>query len=165
MPVVMAADQVARNITRIAHEIVERKRTLDDLALVGIRTRGVPIARRLSAGLYDIAGATVPTGVLDITLYRDDLMSYGRPRSSSRSTTAGFCSSTTCCTPVARFARRSMRSSTLVAPDPSSSSSSWTADTANSRSRLTMSARTCRRRCVRASGFGWTRSTGWTRWC
>ena len=76
MPVVMAADQVARTITRIAHEIVERNRTLDDLALVGIRTRGVPIARRLSARLYDIAGATVPTGVLDITLYRDDLMRH-----------------------------------------------------------------------------------------
>ena len=74
MPVVMAADQVARTITRIAHEIVERNRTLDDLALVGIRTRGVPIARRLSARLYDIAGATVQTGVLDITLYREDLM-------------------------------------------------------------------------------------------
>ena len=74
MPVVMAADQVARTITRIAHEIVERNRTLDDLALIGIRTRGVPIARRLSAALHDITGVTVPTGVLDITLYRDDLM-------------------------------------------------------------------------------------------
>ena len=76
MPVVMAADQVARTVTRIAHEIVERHRTLDDLALVGVRTRGVPIARRLSAVLHDITGATVPTGVLDITLYRDDLMRH-----------------------------------------------------------------------------------------
>ena len=76
MPVVMAADQVARTVTRIAHEIVERHRTLDDLALVGIRTRGVPIARRLSAVLHDITGASVPTGVLDITLYRDDLMRH-----------------------------------------------------------------------------------------
>ena len=70
----MAADQVARTITRIAHEIVERNRTPDDLALVGIRTRGVPIARRLSDVLLDITGVSVPTGVLDITLYRDDLM-------------------------------------------------------------------------------------------
>ena len=76
MPVVMAADQVARTITRIAHEIVERHRSLDDLALVGIRTRGVPIARRLSTVLHDITGVTVPTGVLDITLYRDDLMRH-----------------------------------------------------------------------------------------
>ncbi|HJN45601.1 MAG: bifunctional pyr operon transcriptional regulator/uracil phosphoribosyltransferase PyrR [Vicinamibacterales bacterium] len=74
MPVVMAADQVARTITRIAHEIVERNSTPDDLALVGIRTRGVPIARRLSDVLLDITGVSVPTGVLDITLYRDDLM-------------------------------------------------------------------------------------------
>lgn len=76
MPVVMAADQVARSITRIAHEVVERHRTLDNLALIGIRTRGVPIARRLAAGLHDIVGTTVPTGVLDITLYRDDLMRH-----------------------------------------------------------------------------------------
>ena len=72
----MAADQVARSITRIAHEVVERHRTLDNLALIGIRTRGVPIARRLAAGLHDITGTTVPTGVLDITLYRDDLMRH-----------------------------------------------------------------------------------------
>ena len=76
MPVVMAADQVARSITRIAHEVVERHRTLDNLALIGIRTRGVPIARRLAAVLHDIAGTTVPTGVLAITLYRDDLMRH-----------------------------------------------------------------------------------------
>ena len=76
MPVVMAADQVARSITRIAHEVVERHRTLANLALIGIRTRGVPIARRLAAVLHDIAGTTVPTGVLDITLYRDDLMRH-----------------------------------------------------------------------------------------
>ena len=76
VPVVMAADQVARTVTRIAHEIVERHRTLDDLALVGIRTRGVPIARRLSAVLHDITDVAVPTGVLDITLYRDDLMRH-----------------------------------------------------------------------------------------
>ena len=76
MPVVMAADQVARSITRIAHEVVARHRTLDNLALIGIRTRGVPIARRLAAGLLDITGTTVPTGVLDITLYSDDLMRH-----------------------------------------------------------------------------------------
>ena len=72
----MAEVQVARTITRIAHEIVERNRTLDELALVGIRTRGVPLARRLSSVLHVITGVAVPTGVLDITLYRDDLMRY-----------------------------------------------------------------------------------------
>jgi pyrimidine operon attenuation protein/uracil phosphoribosyltransferase len=72
----MAADQVARTITRIAHEVVERHRTLESLALIGIRTRGVPIARRLSVVLEEITGTTVPTGILDITLYRDDLMRH-----------------------------------------------------------------------------------------
>ena len=74
MPVVMAAEQVARTITRIAHEVAERHPTFDDLALVGIRTAGAPLARRLSAELHGIAGVSVPTGALDITLYRDDLM-------------------------------------------------------------------------------------------
>ena len=76
MPTVMVADQVARTITRIAHEVVERHPTLENLALIGIRTRGVPIARRLSTVLHDITDTTVPTGVLDITLYRDDLMRH-----------------------------------------------------------------------------------------
>jgi pyrimidine operon attenuation protein / uracil phosphoribosyltransferase len=71
MPVVMDAERVGRALTRIAHEIVERNRGVQDLALVGVRTRGVPIAKRLAAGLHQ-----VPTGALDITLYRDDLMRH-----------------------------------------------------------------------------------------
>ena len=65
---------MSRALTRIAHEILERNRGLDDVALVGIRTRGVPIARRLAQLLREINGDHVPTGSLDITLYRDDLM-------------------------------------------------------------------------------------------
>lgn len=75
MPVVMAAEQVARTIARIAREVVEHHRVLDDLALVGIRTAGAPIARRLSVELHGMTGVRVPTGALDITLYRDDLAS------------------------------------------------------------------------------------------
>ena len=74
MPVVMDADRVSRSLTRIAHEILERNRGVEDLALIGIRARGVPIAMRLAAHLEQIAGVKVPTGTLDITLYRDDLM-------------------------------------------------------------------------------------------
>jgi pyrimidine operon attenuation protein/uracil phosphoribosyltransferase len=70
----MDAERVGRALLRIAHEIVERSRTFDDLAIVGIRTRGVPIARRLAQNIASIAGREVPTGALDITLYRDDLM-------------------------------------------------------------------------------------------
>jgi pyrimidine operon attenuation protein/uracil phosphoribosyltransferase len=76
MPVVMDADRVSRSLTRMAHEIVEHNRGVDNLALVGIRTRGVPLARRLGALLRGISGVEVPTGTLDITLYRDDLMRH-----------------------------------------------------------------------------------------
>jgi pyrimidine operon attenuation protein/uracil phosphoribosyltransferase len=74
VPQVMDADRMSRALTRMAHEILERNRGLDELALVGIRTRGVPIARRLARTLREINGDDVPTGALDITLYRDDLM-------------------------------------------------------------------------------------------
>jgi pyrimidine operon attenuation protein/uracil phosphoribosyltransferase len=74
MPQVMDADRMARALTRIAHEILERNRGTGELALVGIRTRGVPLARRIAHSLRDINGEDVPTGALDITLYRDDLM-------------------------------------------------------------------------------------------
>jgi pyrimidine operon attenuation protein/uracil phosphoribosyltransferase len=70
----MDRERIGRSLTRIAHEIVERNRGVGDLALVGVRTRGVPIARRLAATLREITGVEVATGALDITLYRDDLM-------------------------------------------------------------------------------------------
>jgi pyrimidine operon attenuation protein / uracil phosphoribosyltransferase len=76
MAVVMDADRIGRTLTRIAHEILERNRGIGELALVGIRTRGVPIARRLAQAIHDINGDDVPTGALDITLYRDDLMRH-----------------------------------------------------------------------------------------
>jgi len=72
----MDGDRMSRALTRIAHEILERNRGLDEIALVGIRTRGVPLARRLARALHDINGDDVPTGALDITLYRDDLMRH-----------------------------------------------------------------------------------------
>jgi pyrimidine operon attenuation protein/uracil phosphoribosyltransferase len=74
MPLVMDADRMSRALTRIAHEILERNRGLNEIGLVGIRTRGVPLARRLARSLQEINGDAVPTGALDITLYRDDLM-------------------------------------------------------------------------------------------
>ena len=76
MPQVMDADRMSRALTRIAHEILERNRGTSDLALVGIRTRGVPLARRIAHTLKDINREDVPTGSLDITLYRDDLMRH-----------------------------------------------------------------------------------------
>ena len=76
MPVVMDADRISRALTRIAHEIVERNRGVEQIALVGVRSRGVPLARRLARALKDIGGDDVRTGALDITLYRDDLMRH-----------------------------------------------------------------------------------------
>ena len=91
MPVVMDADRMSRSLTRIAHEIVERNRGIDDLALVGIRERGVPLARRIAVELNRISNTDVPTGALDITLYRDDLMRQAvGPQPLVRSTDSPF---------------------------------------------------------------------------
>ena len=76
MPQVMDADRMSRALTRMSHEILERNRGLDEIALVGIRRRGVPLARRIARTLREINGDEVPTGALDITLYRDDLMRH-----------------------------------------------------------------------------------------
>ncbi|MFH0855611.1 MAG: bifunctional pyr operon transcriptional regulator/uracil phosphoribosyltransferase PyrR [Candidatus Omnitrophota bacterium] len=70
---VLDKDAINRALTRIAHEIVEKNKGADDLCLVGIRNRGVYLARRLNACIKGIGGKDVPTGSLDITLYRDDL--------------------------------------------------------------------------------------------
>ena len=76
MPTVMTADRIGRALMRIAHEIVERNRPIEEVVLVGVRTRGVPIAERIAGNLEEISGHRVPTGALDITLYRDDLMRH-----------------------------------------------------------------------------------------
>jgi pyrimidine operon attenuation protein/uracil phosphoribosyltransferase len=70
---VLEAPDIARVLTRIAHEIVERAKGADDVVLLGIPTRGVFLARRLADKLEEITGRKVPVGSLDITMYRDDL--------------------------------------------------------------------------------------------
>ncbi|MGM9529211.1 MAG: bifunctional pyr operon transcriptional regulator/uracil phosphoribosyltransferase PyrR [Phascolarctobacterium sp.] len=71
--VIMDADAMRRAIVRIAHEIIERNKGVENVVLVGIRTRGVPIAERLAAAIKEIEKVELPVGMLDITLYRDDL--------------------------------------------------------------------------------------------
>jgi pyrimidine operon attenuation protein/uracil phosphoribosyltransferase len=72
----MDAGRIGRSLARIAHEILERNHAAEELALVGIRTRGVPIAKRISTIVGEISRLEIPTGALDITLYRDDLMRH-----------------------------------------------------------------------------------------
>ncbi len=70
---ILAADDLARMLRRLAHELLEANQGAHDLVLVGIQTRGLPLARRLSSLITEIEGTEVPTGALDTTLYRDDL--------------------------------------------------------------------------------------------
>ncbi|HEX8509302.1 MAG TPA: bifunctional pyr operon transcriptional regulator/uracil phosphoribosyltransferase PyrR [Propionibacteriaceae bacterium] len=71
--VVMDADQIARSCARMAHQILEANRGAAGLVLLGIPTRGVALAARLAAAMSEVEGAPIPTGALDITMYRDDL--------------------------------------------------------------------------------------------
>ena len=70
---IMVADEVRRAIARIAHEIGERNNGVDDVVLVGIFRRGIPLATRIASAVQNIEGKSVSIGALDITLYRDDL--------------------------------------------------------------------------------------------
>lgn len=77
---ILSSDDVARVCRRLAHEITEANHGADDLVLLGIQTRGVPLARRLAAIIEQIEGTRVPVGALDVTLFRDDLdSSHPRP--------------------------------------------------------------------------------------
>ena len=78
---IMDADDIRRAITRIGHEIVEKNHGAENLALIGILTRGAPLADRLAKLLLQIEGVEVPVGRLDIGLYRDDYAAHptGRP--------------------------------------------------------------------------------------
>jgi pyrimidine operon attenuation protein / uracil phosphoribosyltransferase len=70
---VLDARDIARALTRIAHEILERNKGAADLLLLGIPTRGVPLARRIAERIASVEGTDVPVGSLDVTMYRDDL--------------------------------------------------------------------------------------------
>jgi pyrimidine operon attenuation protein / uracil phosphoribosyltransferase len=71
--IVLGPDEIRRALTRIAHEILERTDGAGDVVLLGIPTRGVPLARRLAEGLSQVEGRPAPMGSLDVTMYRDDL--------------------------------------------------------------------------------------------
>lgn len=69
----MSAEEMGRALRRIAHEVIERNKGAENLALVGVHTRGVPLAEELARLIAEFEGVTPPVGKLDITLYRDDL--------------------------------------------------------------------------------------------
>jgi len=73
----MSASEIDRTLVRLAHEVLEKAKNPDKLAFIGIRRRGVPLAQRLSAKIAALENRTIPVGILDITLYRDDLSTVG----------------------------------------------------------------------------------------
>ncbi len=79
--VILSSEDISRAVRRIAHEVVERNHGLSRVALIGMHTRGVPLAHRLAQAILDFEGESVPVGELDIGLYRDDISSLElRPR-------------------------------------------------------------------------------------
>jgi pyrimidine operon attenuation protein/uracil phosphoribosyltransferase len=69
----MSASEIDRTLVRLAHEILEKTKNLDQLAFIGIRRRGVPLAQRLAGKIESLEQRKIPVGIVDITLYRDDL--------------------------------------------------------------------------------------------
>ena len=69
----MSASEIDRTLVRLAHEVLEKTKDLDQLAFIGIRRRGVPLAQRLARKIEALENRKIPTGILDINLYRDDL--------------------------------------------------------------------------------------------
>lgn len=75
--VIMDSEAIRRALVRIAHEIIEKNKGVEDVVIVGIRTRGVPLAQRIAAEINAIENCEMTVGMLDITLYRDDLSTLG----------------------------------------------------------------------------------------
>ena len=160
------AEGLERTLSRIAHEIIERNDDLGRLALVGIHTRGVPIAERLATLIEERSGEEVALGAVDITFHRDDATPDAE-QPVVHATALDFelagmtsSSSTTSSTPAARSGPRSRRSSSAAGPRASSSPSSSTAATASCRSGPTTSARTCRPRAASGSRSSSTETDG-----
>ena len=77
----MSASEIDRTLVRLAHEILEKTSDLDQLAFIGIKRRGVPLAQRLASKIESLEQRRIPTGILDINLYRDDRVTHEMPES------------------------------------------------------------------------------------
>ncbi len=168
---VLEGPDIARVLTRIAHEIVERAKGADDVVLLGIPTRGVFLARRLADKLEQITERKVPVGSLDITMYRDDLRMHP-PRALARTEIPGdgIDGRLVVLVDDVLFSGRTIRAALdalndIGRPARCSSPSSSTAATANCPSAPTTSARTSRRRCGRRSRSSSPRRTVATPCC
>lgn len=73
----MSASEIDRTLVRLAHEVLEKTHDLSQLAFIGVKRRGVPLAQRLAAKIKSLEGLHIPVGILDINLYRDDLSTVG----------------------------------------------------------------------------------------
>ena len=73
----MSASEIDRTLVRLAHEVLEKTSDLKQLAFVGVKRRGVPLAQRIAAKIESLEGLKIPVGILDINLYRDDLSTVG----------------------------------------------------------------------------------------
>lgn len=74
--IIMTSEDIRRSLARISHEIIEHNKTTRDMVLIGLRTRGVPLAKRLAANMEKFEGVLIPVGALDIGPYRDDLADH-----------------------------------------------------------------------------------------
>lgn len=163
--VIMDSEGIRRALTRISHEIVERNKGVDNIVIVGIRTRGVPIAERIAANIEHIEGKKPPVGVLDITLYRDDLSSLSyQPIVHQTELPVDITDKTIVLVDDVLYTGRTIRAALdaiidMGAQRPSSWLCSSTAATASCRSARTSSARTCRRPRMRSSACSSARST------
>lgn len=88
--VLIEENAFGRTLKRISHEIIEKNETIDNLCFVGIKTRGVPLAERISDNIFQIEGRKIPVGTLDITFYRDDLSHNGCDKPTVKTTALPF---------------------------------------------------------------------------
>ncbi len=77
--IIMSPEDIRRTLARLAHEIIEHNKAIVNVVLVGLHTRGIPLAERLAANIVDFSGLKIPVGALDITPYRDDLATLNTP--------------------------------------------------------------------------------------
>jgi pyrimidine operon attenuation protein/uracil phosphoribosyltransferase len=166
---VLQGPEVARAVDRMAHELLERTRGGEGVVLLGIPTRGTPLARRLAARVHAFEGVSLPTGSLDITLYRDDLrLKSARALEPTDVPPEGVDDRLVVLVDDVLFSGRTVRAPwtrwpTSAAPARCSSPSWWTAATASCPSGPTTSARTSPPRCARPCTCTWPSTTGRTR--